>query len=177
MYEVVTPSTQLPPLHSSGVCSAGVDTCTSHIPTLHTPTFVGTTSTAIMTTHDAVITNISHAQDKVHIEAPLEREGETEVMVVADVTTEVGVRTEAEVKVQLQIVIQLHQIKEFHSSQQYSMLGQREDQGQHRQEREGHCHRLHRQSLEGHMQGRECHRIRICDWGSHIFRESMAGDR
>ncbi|GMP37727.1 hypothetical protein CsSME_00009293 [Camellia sinensis var. sinensis] len=57
-------------------------------------------------------------------------EGEAEVMVVADVTTEVGVWAEAEAEVQLQIVIQLHQMRE-------------EDQGQHRQEREGHNHRLH----------------------------------
>ncbi|KAL7246350.1 hypothetical protein ACSBR2_001457 [Camellia fascicularis] len=69
MHKVVTPPTQLPPPHSSGVCSVGVDTCTSHIPTLHTLTFVGTSSTATMTTHDVVLTDISHAQDEVHIEA------------------------------------------------------------------------------------------------------------
>ncbi|CAL5356464.1 unnamed protein product [Camellia sinensis] len=69
MHEVVTPPTQLPPPHSSGVCSVGVDTCTSHIPTLHTPTFVGTSSTTTTTTHDAVLTGISHAQDEVYNEA------------------------------------------------------------------------------------------------------------
>ncbi|GMP97417.1 hypothetical protein CsSME_00045677 [Camellia sinensis var. sinensis] len=79
-----------------------------------------------------------------------EREGEAEVMVVADVAVaiKVGVRVEVEVEVQLQIVIQLHQMREFHSSQQYPMLGQREDQRQHRQEREGHSHRVHRSARD-----------------------------
>ncbi|THG11655.1 hypothetical protein TEA_005902 [Camellia sinensis var. sinensis] len=79
-------------------------------------------------------------------------------MVMADVAAEVKVRVEVEVEVQLQIVIQLHQMREFHSSQQYPIFGQRQDQGQ-------------------HMQERECHGIRIYDWGSQIFRESTAGDR
>ncbi|KAL7264688.1 hypothetical protein ACSBR1_002616 [Camellia fascicularis] len=97
-------------------------------------------------------------------------------MVVADVAAEVGVRVEAEVEVevQLQIVIQLHQMREFHSLQQYPIFGQRQDQGQHMQESGGHTHR---QSVEGHMQGRECHWIHIYDWGSQIFKESTAGDR
>ncbi|KAL7221506.1 hypothetical protein ACSBR1_023458 [Camellia fascicularis] len=96
-HDVVTPPTQLP------------------------PAFVGTSSTATMSTHDAVLTDISHVEDEAHIEPPLEREGEAEVMVMADVAAEVGVRAEAEVEieveVQLQIVIQLHQMREFHSSQ------------------------------------------------------------
>ncbi|KAL7265746.1 hypothetical protein ACSBR1_003513 [Camellia fascicularis] len=42
-----------------------------------------------MSTHDAVLTDISHVEDEVHIEAsPPEREGEAEVMVVADVVAE-----------------------------------------------------------------------------------------
>ncbi|KAI8012763.1 Gelation factor [Camellia lanceoleosa] len=69
MHEVVTPPTQLQPPHSSGVCSVGVDTCTSHTPTLHTPTFVETSLTATMSTHDAVLTDISYVQDKAYIEA------------------------------------------------------------------------------------------------------------
>ncbi|CAL5434931.1 unnamed protein product [Camellia sinensis] len=68
MHEVVTSPTQLPPPHSSSVCSVGVDTCRSHISTLHTPTFVGISSTTTTTTHDAVLTDISHAQDEVYIE-------------------------------------------------------------------------------------------------------------
>ncbi|KAL7193951.1 hypothetical protein ACSBR2_025567 [Camellia fascicularis] len=120
-----------------------------------------------MSTHDAVLTDISHVDDEAHIEPPPEPEGEAEVMVVGDVAAEVGVRAEAEVEVQLQIVIQLHQMREFHSSQQYPIFRQRQDQGQQMQERGGHTHRLHRQSVEGHMQGREC----------QIFRESTAGDR
>ena len=105
MHDVVTPPTQLPPPHNSGVCSVGVDTCTSHISTLHTPTFVGISSTTTTTTHDAVLTDISHVDAEGHIEPPPERAGEAEVLVVADVAAEVGVRAEAEVELQLQIVI------------------------------------------------------------------------
>ncbi|CAL5383038.1 unnamed protein product [Camellia sinensis] len=100
MHDVVTPPTQLPPLDSS---------------------------TATMSTHDAVLTDISHVDDEAHIEPPSERAGEAEVLVVADVATEVGVRAKAEVEVQLQIVIQLHQMVEFHSSQQYPIFGHRQD--------------------------------------------------
>ena len=100
-----------------------------------------------------------------------ERKGEAEVMVVGDVAAKVGVRAEVEVEVQLQIVIQLHQTREweFHSSQQYMIYRHRQDQGHQMQERGGHTHthRLHRQSVEGSMQGREC----------QIFRESTVGDR
>ena len=46
MHDVVTPSTQLP------------------------PAFLGTTSTAPMSTHDAVLTDISHVEDEAHIEPP-----------------------------------------------------------------------------------------------------------
>ncbi|CAL5435457.1 unnamed protein product [Camellia sinensis] len=106
MRDVVTPPTQLP------------------------PAFLGTTSTAPMSTHDAVLTDISHVDDEAHIEPPPEREGEAEVMVVGDVAAEVAVRAEAEVEVKLQIVIQLHQMREFHSSQQYPIFRQRQDQGQ-----------------------------------------------
>ncbi|KAL7258973.1 hypothetical protein ACSBR1_004971 [Camellia fascicularis] len=143
MHDVVSPPTQLP------------------------PAFLGTTSTAPMSTHDAVLTDISHVDDEAHIEPPPEREGEAEVMVVGDVAAEVGVQAETEVQVQLQIVIQLHQMREFHSSQQYPTFRQRLDQGQQVQERGGQTHRIHRESLEGHIQGREC----------QIFRESTAGDR
>ncbi|KAL7196126.1 hypothetical protein ACSBR1_036194 [Camellia fascicularis] len=94
MHGVVTPPTQLPPPDSS---------------------------TATMSTHDAVLTEISHVDAEAHIEPPL------------DVAAEVGVRAEAEaeaeVEVQLQIVIQLHQMMEFHSSQQYLIFGHRQDQG------------------------------------------------
>ncbi|KAL7205367.1 hypothetical protein ACSBR2_018333 [Camellia fascicularis] len=140
MHDVVTPPTQLP------------------------PAFLGTTSTAPMSTHDGVLTNISHVEDEAHIEPLPEREGEAEVIVVGDVAAKVGVQAEAKVEVQLQIVIQLHQMREFHSSQHYPIFRQRQDQGQQMQERGGHTHRLHRQSVEGHMQGREC----------QIFRESTA---
>ncbi|GMP89353.1 hypothetical protein CsSME_00040973 [Camellia sinensis var. sinensis] len=87
-----------------------------------------------------------YMHDDAHIEAPPKREGEAEVMVVTDVVAEVEMRAEVkvEVEVQLQIVIQLHQMREFHNSQQYLILGQRRDQGQHKQEREGHTHRLHK---------------------------------
>lgn len=81
MHDVVTPPTQLPPPNSL---------------------------TATMSTHDAVLINISHVDDEAHIEPPLERAGEAEVLVMADVAVGVGVRAEAEVEVQLQIVIQLH---------------------------------------------------------------------
>ncbi|KAL7174263.1 hypothetical protein ACSBR2_033507 [Camellia fascicularis] len=143
MHDVVTPPTQLP------------------------PAFLGTTSTAPMSAHDAVLTDISHVDDEAHIEPPPEREGEAEVMVVGDVAAEVRVQAEVEVQVQLQIVIQLHQMREFHSSQQYPTFRQRLDQGQPVQERGGHTHKIHRESVEGHMQGREC----------QMFREFTAGDR
>ncbi|CAL5430907.1 unnamed protein product [Camellia sinensis] len=121
MHEVVTPPTQLPPPHSSVRLR----------PRLHMMQFSLAFPTLKMRS----------------IMRPLpEREGKAEVMVVADVAVaiKVGVRVEVEVEIQLQIVIQLHQMREFHSSQQYPMLGQREDQRQHRQEREGHSHRVHR---------------------------------
>ncbi|KAL7235321.1 hypothetical protein ACSBR1_018759 [Camellia fascicularis] len=74
MHDVVTPPTQLP------------------------PAFLGTTSTAPMSTHDTVLTDISHVEDEAHIEPPPEREGEAKVMVVGDVAAEVGVRAEAETR-------------------------------------------------------------------------------
>ncbi|KAL7180690.1 hypothetical protein ACSBR1_043806 [Camellia fascicularis] len=77
MHDVVTPPTQLP------------------------PAFLGTTSTVPMSTHDAVLIDISHVNDEAHIEPPLEREGEAEVMVVRDVAAEVGVRAEAEAEVEV----------------------------------------------------------------------------
>ncbi|KAL7211627.1 hypothetical protein ACSBR2_014473 [Camellia fascicularis] len=86
-----------------------------------------------MSTHDAVLTDISHVDAKAHIEPPPERVREAQVLVVADVAAEVGVRTEAEVEVQLQIMIQLYQMMEFHTSQQYPIFRHRQDQGQHMQ--------------------------------------------
>ncbi|KAL7227447.1 hypothetical protein ACSBR1_022323 [Camellia fascicularis] len=77
MHDVVTPPIQLP------------------------PAFLGTSLTATMSTHDAVLIDISHVEDEAHIEPPLEREGEAKVMVVADVAAEVGMQAEAEVEVQL----------------------------------------------------------------------------
>ncbi|KAL7234928.1 hypothetical protein ACSBR1_018405 [Camellia fascicularis] len=99
MHDVIAPPTQLSPPDSS---------------------------TATMSTHDAVLTDISRVDAEAHIEPPPpERVGEAEVLVVADVAAEVRVRAEAEVEVQLQIVIQLHQMMEFHSSQQYPIFRHR----------------------------------------------------
>ncbi|KAF5932689.1 hypothetical protein HYC85_028860 [Camellia sinensis] len=106
MHDVVIPPTQLPPPDSS---------------------------TATMSTHDAVLTDISHVDAEGHIEPPPERAGEAEVLVLADVAAEVGVRAEVEVELQLQILIQLHQMMEFHSSQQYPIFRHSQDQGQHMQ--------------------------------------------
>ncbi|GMP61582.1 hypothetical protein CsSME_00023985 [Camellia sinensis var. sinensis] len=102
-------------------------------PTQHTgiPYVADPDWTPLRYMHEFSLTSYTFRMRSILRPAP-EREGEVEVMVVADVAGEVGVRAEAEVEVQLQIVIQLHQMTEFHSSQQYPMLGQREDQGQHR---------------------------------------------
>ncbi|KAL7174336.1 hypothetical protein ACSBR2_033574 [Camellia fascicularis] len=52
------------------------------LPTQLPPAFLGTTSTAPMSTHDAVLTDISNVDDEAHIEPPPEREREAEVMIV-----------------------------------------------------------------------------------------------